>query len=118
MSFSVKVDTAKLDEIIAKLPGNRNRIIEASAKHILGQARMKAPHKTGELKRNSNVNMEYAYAGFINVEFYQEYAPYVELGTHNEDGSVRMKERPFLKPACEAEAKLLEKRLKDELITK
>jgi len=109
MSISVSVDTSKLDEIIAKLPGNRDKIVEESAKHILGQARMKAPYKTGALRDNSLVVKG---SGYTNVEFYQEYAPYVELGTW------KMTARPFLTPAIEAEAKLLEKRLKDELITK
>ena len=115
MSISVSVDTTKLNEIIAKLPGNRDKIIKATAFHILGEARKRAPVATGALRDNSEVVDG---IGYTNVEFKQEYAAYVELGTHNADGSVRMKERPYLKPAVEAEAKLLEKRLKDELITK
>lgn len=118
MSFSVSVDTSKLDSIIAKLPGNRDKIVKAAAFHILSMAVPKAPYRFGYLRNSGKVNTDYASSGFVNVEFTAEYAAYVELGTHNADGSVRMKERPFLKPACEAEATLLEKRLKDELITK
>jgi len=116
MSFSVSVDTTKLNEIIAKLPGNRDKIIRATAVHILGQARMRTPvgkPKTdgrGHLRDNSNVNMEYG--GYAIVEYYPEYAPYVELGTW------KMAARPFLKPAAEDEAKLLEQRIKDGLIQK
>ena len=109
MSFSVSVDTTKLNEIIAKLPGNRDKIVRATALHILGEARKRAPVRTGFMRDNSEVTNG---DGYSNVEFHAEYAPYVELGTH------KMAAHPFLKPAVEAEAKLLEKRLKDELITK
>ena len=109
MSISVSVDTSKLDAIIAKLPGNRDKIIKAAAFHILGEARKRAPVATGALRDNSEVTDG---DGHKNIEFHQEYAAYVELGTH------KMAAQPFLTPAVEAEAKLLEKRLKDELITK
>ena len=109
MSFSVSVDTSKLNEIIAKLPGNRDKIVKATALHVLGEARKRAPVKTGNLRNHSEVTDG---EGYANVEFYAEYAPYVELGTY------KMNARPFLTPAIEAEAKLLEKRIKEELIQK
>lgn len=118
MSVSVRVDTKKLDEIIAKLPGNRDKIIRAAAAHILGEAVKRAPYKTGYLKSSGRVNTDYASSGFVNVEFTAEYAAYVEFGTHNADGSIRMPERPYLKPSVEDEAKLLEQRIKDGLIQK
>ena len=55
MSFSVSLDTTKLNEIIAKLPGNRDKIVRASAMHILGEARQRAPVRTGYLRDNSEV---------------------------------------------------------------
>lgn len=109
MSFSVSLDTTKLNEIIAKLPGNRDKIVRAAAMHILGEARQRAPVKTGYLRDNSEVVEG---QGYTNVEFHAEYAAYVELGTH------KMAARPFLKPAVEAETDLLTKRIKDGLITK
>ena len=109
MSISVSVDTTKLNAIIAALPGNRDQIIRATAQHVLGEARKRAPVATGALRDNSEVTDHEAYS---NVEFHQEYAPYVELGTH------KMTARPFLKPAVEAETKLLTKRLKEGLIEK
>ena len=109
MSISVSVDTSKLDEIIAKLPGNRDKIVRAAALHILGEARKRAPVATGALRDNSEVTDG---EGYKNVEFHQEYAAFVELGTH------KMTARPYLTPAVEAEAKLLEKRIKEELIQK
>ena len=109
MSVSVRVDTKKLDEIIAKLPGNRDKIIRAAASHILGEARMRAPIRTGALRNNSQVTDG---RGSSTVEFNQEYAAYVELGTY------KMAAQPYLTPAVEAEAKLLEQRIKDDLIQK
>ncbi len=115
MSFSVSVDTSKLNEIIAKLPGNRDKIVKATAMHVLGEARKRAPvskspkQGRGHMRDNSLVVKG---AGYTNVEFYAEYAPYVELGTW------KMAARPFLKPAVEAEATLLTQRIKDGLIQK
>jgi len=109
MSISVSVDTSKLDEIIAKLPGNRDKIIKSTAMHVLGEARKRAPVQTGNLRDNSEVTDG---EGYANVEFHAEYAPFVELGTY------KMNARPFLKPAVEAEAKLLEQRIKEGLIEK
>lgn len=116
MSVSVSVDTTKLNEIIAKLPGNRDKIVRETAVHILEQARMRTPvgkpkkDGRGHLRDNNNVNMKYA--GYAIVEYYPEYAPYVEFGTW------KMAARPFLKPAVEAEATLLTQRIKDGLIQK
>lgn len=109
MSISVSVDTTKLDAIIARLPGNRDKIVRATASHILGEARKRAPVATGALRDNSEVVIG---DGYTNVEFRQEYAAYVELGTH------KMAAQPFLTPAVEAETKLLENRIKKGLIQK
>ena len=112
MSFSVSLDTTKLNEIIAKLPGNRDKIVRAAAAHILFVSKQTTVYKnvSGHLRERNNVNLKYA--GYAIVEYYQEYAPYVELGTW------KMAARPYLKPAVEAETDLLTKRIKEELITK
>lgn len=115
MSISVSVDTTKLNEILAKLPGNRDTVVRAAAFHVLGNAVKRAPHKTGFLKGSGKVDTEKA--GYVNVEFWAEYAAYVELGTHNADGSIRMAARPFLKPAVEAERQIFIDRIKKGLIT-
>ena len=54
MSFSVSLDTTKLNEIIAKLPGNRDKIVREAAVHILGQARMRTP--VGKPKTDARVS--------------------------------------------------------------
>ena len=112
MSFSVSLDTTKLNEIIAKLPGNRDKIVRETATHILFVSKQTTAYKnvSGHLRERNNVNLKYA--GYAIVEYYQEYAPYVEFGTW------KMPARPFLKPAVEAEATLLTQRIKDGLIQK
>lgn len=112
MSISVSVDTSKLDEIIAKLPANRDKIVKAVAFEVLREAQQKAPVDTGALKANADVNTNYAGDGIMSVEFYQEYAPYVELGTY------KMAARPFLTPAVEAGEKKLVSLIKEGLIEK
>lgn len=94
--MSVKVDTTKLDDILRKVPGNRSKVVRSAAFHILDNARARTPVDSGRLKDNSAVvvsdNGESA-----NVEYYQEYAHYVELGTW------KMYARPFLYTAVETE---------------
>lgn len=107
MSISVSVDTSKLDEIIAKVPGNRDKIVRESAVHILRNARAKAPYRTGFLRDNSDVVTG---SGYTNIEFYAEYAGYVELGTR------RMYARPFLRTAVETERQLFIAKLKEGMI--
>jgi len=112
VSLSISVDTTKLNEIIAKLPANRDKIVKAVAFEVLREAQQKAPVDTGALKANADVNTKYAGDGIMSVEFYQEYAPYVELGTY------KMAARPFLKPAVEAGEKKLVSLIKEGLIEK
>jgi len=112
VSLSISVDTTKLNEIIAKLPANRDKIVKAVAFEVLREAQQKAPVDTGALKANADVNTKYAGDGIMSVEFYQEYAPYVELGTY------KMAARPFLTPAVEAGEKKLVSLIKEGLIEK
>lgn len=110
MSFSVSLDTSKLDQIIGSLKTNRDQVTEACAFYVLDEARQKAPVRTGFLKDNSAVNSQYAEDGYQNVEFYAEYAPYVELGTH------KMRAKPFLTPAAEKGRERLVALIKEGLI--
>lgn len=110
MSFSVSLDTSKLDQIIGSLKTNRDQVTKACAFYVLGEARTKAPVRTGHLRDNSAVNSAYAGDGYQNVEFYAEYAPYVELGTH------KMRAKPFLTPAAEKGRERLVALIKEGLI--
>lgn len=101
MSISVSVDTSKLNELLSKVPGNKDEAVSETANYILGEARKNAPYRTGRLKTNSGLNT--SYGGFVNVEFWQEYAGYVELGTW------KMAAQPFLTPAVnKGESRLIE----------
>lgn len=110
MSFSVSLDISKLNEIVGSLKNNRDQVTKACAFYVLGEARQKAPVRTGFLKDNSAVNSQYAEDGYQNVEFYAEYAPYVELGTH------KMRAKPFLTPAAEKGRERLVALIKEGLI--
>ena len=104
MGISVQIDTTKLDALIAKTPGNKDKIVRETAKHVLGVARDKAPYRTGWLRGFSGVVPG---GGGQTVEFNALYAGYVELGTY------KMGAQPFLKPAVEAETQLFIERLKE-----
>jgi len=113
--MSVKIDTTELDKLLRTIPINRDKIVKKSAFSIQATSQQTTAYKdvTGALR--SNVETVKKGDGW-SVEYYQEYAPYVELGTHNLDGSDRMAARPFLTPAVEMERAKLEKALSTELI--
>ena len=107
MSISVSVDTTRLQNILNGLKQNRDEAIRSTALYTLGEARKKAPRKTGWLRENSGIKQ---WDNFVNVEFYAEYAPYQELGTS------KMAAHPFLTPAVEKATDKLIKNIKRELI--
>lgn len=102
------LDTTKLDALIAKTPGRVAGIVGKTAFRILGYAREIAPRDpnrppndperqvTGALKANSDV-VKIGEGITQNVEFYQEYAVYQELGAP----AINLPARPFLTPAVE-----------------
>ena len=92
MSISVSVDTTKINELLATIPGNKNKAVREAANYILGEARTLAPVRTGYLKSNSEVEGE---GGNSLIKFNAEYAAYVELGTR------KMAAQPFLTPAVD-----------------
>lgn len=82
--------------------------------HILGKvadvalavgvdAEAMAPVRTGELKSSIRVDVSAREEGRWRISagtgLPDGRAVYNELGTHNEDGSVRMHEQPYLRPA-------------------
>ena len=106
--FTWKVDTTKLDQLLKTIPNNRDRIVKEIAYHVLGQAQKLAPFDTGALRSNANALTKSE--GTWSVEFYQEYAVYVELGTW------KMPARPFLGTAVELETIRFQDKIKRELI--
>ena len=112
MSISVSVDTSKLNELLAKIPGNRDEAVKSTANYILEDSQQSDAYKnrTGKLRGSGRVNEAYSGSGFINVEYTAEYAGYVEMGTS------KMGARPFLKPAVEKGESRLIKLLKKKLL--
>jgi len=103
MSISVSVDTSKLNELLGKIPGNKQKAVRGAAWYILGESQKSNAYKnrTGYLRGSGRVNE--AYGDFVNVEYGAEYAGYVEMGTR------KMGARPFLKPAVEkGESRLIQ----------
>lgn len=109
------LDTTKLDEMIRTNPA---KLVEATSKfcaRVLGDARMTAPRDparppkdperqvTGALKANSDITKEDAQGLTQDVNFYQEYAIYQELGAP----AINLPARPFLTPAVEKNAEAL-----------
>ncbi len=104
MSISVSVDTTKINELLATIPGNKDVAIRDTAFWILEDSQKSTAYKnrTGYLRSSGGVSLEYD--GWAIVEYNAEYAAYVEMGTW------KMAARPFLKPSVEkAESVLAEK---------
>ena len=112
MSFSVSLDVSKLNEIIGSLKENRDQVTKACAMYVLEESKKSSAYKnvTGKLRDNNAVSDAYANSGYYNVEYYQEYAPYVELGTS------KMQARPFLTPAAEKGRERLVQLIREGLI--
>ena len=103
MSISVSVDTSKLNELLSKVPGNKQTAVRGAAWYVLGESQKSNAYKnrTGYLRGSGRVSD--SYGDFVNVEYGAEYAGYVEMGTR------KMGARPFLKPAVEkGESRLIQ----------
>lgn len=111
--MTVKLDTTKLDQILRESPGKLANVVTASAFRILTNARKVTPRDparppqdlsrkvSGALRANSDVVKVDPLGLTQNIEYYQEYAPYQELGAP----SINLPARPFLTPAVENEEK-------------
>ena len=112
MSISVSVDTSKLNELLGKVPGNKDKIVRSTAEYILEDSQKSDAYKnrSGKLRGSGKINTKYAGSGFINVEYTAEYAAYVEIGTW------KMAARPFLTPSvAKGESRLIQL-LKERLL--
>lgn len=107
------IDTAILDRMISTQPAKFLELVKKTGFRVLSSAREIAPRDparppkdperqiTGALKANSDVVESGKLA--VNVEFYQEYAPYQELGAP----AINLPARPFLTPSVEKHAQTL-----------
>ena len=89
---------SRFQEEIEKMKQRRERTIQQIAVFVEAEAKLRAPVKTGHLRRSishetqSDENTSKAYIG-TNVE----YAPYVEFGV----ASKNIPAQPYLRPAIE-----------------
>lgn len=92
VSMSAKIDKNNTDEIKVMADAAMQKALEIIGLLAEGYAIKKAPYKTNRLRASitHGVSAEEKCA-FIGTNV--EYAPYVEYGT------VKMKARPYLKPA-------------------
>jgi hypothetical protein len=107
-----KLDTALLDHMIETNSGKLAQVVSKHAFIILGGSRMIAPRDparppkdpdrqvTGALKENSDVTIVDDKGLVQDINFYQEYAIFQELGAPANN----MPARPFLTPTTEADS--------------
>ena len=112
MTDTIHLDTAKLDDLIARTPARVARVVRLTAQRVLADARMVAPRDparppkdpsrqvTGALKANSDVVGADTTGLTQRVEFYQVYAAAQELGRPE----INLPARPYLTPATEKNA--------------
>ena len=104
MSVSVKLDTTVLDNIMRDLNINTDEAVKSIAYDVEGDAKIKVPVKTGNLK--SSIGVRPIKSKLYWVEAKADYAAYVELGTY------KMSAQPYLGPAVEVAAKRLSEQFK------
>jgi hypothetical protein len=109
----VKLDTAKLDEMIANDPSRLAEVVGKTAFRILEQAKMITPRDparppqdltrpvSGALRANSDVVKQDSIGLTQQVCYYQDYAVWQEFGAP----SINLPARPFLTPSVEKAAK-------------
>jgi len=110
---TIKLDTAKLDQIIRETPKKVINAVSKTAFRVLADARITAPRDpnrppqdpgrqvSGALKANSDVVKVDLIGLTQNIEFYQVYGLAQELGRPE----INLPARPYLTPATEKNAK-------------
>lgn len=98
------VDTSQLDRLGANaaaahalMPAEMMRAMTKGALKVEGDAKIIVPVKSGTLRRSITHGDITPTEGKVGSNV--SYARYVEEGTENADGSVRMAARPYLKTA-------------------
>ena len=92
-SIRVVVNTAKLDEIIARLPEVDGVIADLAARQVEEHAKQVVPVRSGFLR--ASIGRRVDGGGWV-VEAGAFYSAFVELGTRF------MSARPYLRPALES----------------
>jgi hypothetical protein len=110
--MTVTLDTAKLDAMIATNPARIAEVVGKTAFRVLAKAQSVTPRDparppqdptrqvSGALRANVDVTKVDEKGLTQDVNYYQEYAIYQELGAP----AINLPARPFLTPATEAES--------------
>lgn len=89
--MGVKLDTFKLDQIIAKFPKEAENVVKAGAYAVQGRAQTYAPVDTGALKNSLKASRAGNLLWWVGDG--------VEYGIYQELGTSRMRAQPFMVPA-------------------
>jgi len=92
--MAVRLDTAKLDRIIATFPVLSTNVVRAGAQAVTGQAKSRAPVDTGALKASISPEDKGDLLSWVSDG--------VEYGIYQELGTSRMRAQPFMVPAVES----------------
>ena len=96
-SLTVRLDTKKLDEILAKAPERASMLVARGAFAVRGRAVTLAPFETGALRDSLSEREMSQFHWQVYTKL--DYAVYQEFGTY------KMAANPFLGPAVEATRK-------------
>ena len=94
--MKVKIDTAKLDAIVANLHPGTARIVNTYGTAMAGKAAILTPKDTHALESSILAESKMSGAAKYTIQDGVEYGVYQELGTS------RMAAQPFLVPAIES----------------
>lgn len=97
--MTVRLDTAKLDSIIAKFPDDSADVVKAGAFALQGHAATLAPFDTGNLKGNINA-VSTSFKLIWHVKDFTDYGIFQELGFHHW-ASGKFIQNAFMRPAVE-----------------
>lgn len=81
----------------AEVRDRTKALLDKAAGAVAADARHIVPFRTGKL--HSKIGHKVLSSQRARISAKTHYAVYVELGTHNEDGSIRMHAQPYLRPA-------------------
>lgn len=89
--MTVKLDTTKLDQIIARFPTESENVVKAGAQAVQGYAAAQAPVDTGALRASIHTERKGSLLYWV--------ADGVEYGVYQELGTYKMRAQPFMVPA-------------------
>lgn len=90
---TVRLDTAKMDRIIATFPSEAQSVVRAGAEAVQGYASSMAPVDTGALRNSLHTERKEDLVYWV--------ADGVEYGIYQELGTYKMRAHPFMVPAVE-----------------